>query len=36
MAERDMANRKKSNMTRVLFVVLLIVGFYMLLRSINF
>ncbi|MBO5692940.1 MAG: hypothetical protein J6R74_03265 [Tidjanibacter sp.] len=36
MAERDMATRRKSSMTRVLFVVLLIVGFYMLLRSINF
>lgn len=35
-AEREAAVRKKNNMTRVLFVVLLIVGFYMLLRSINF
>lgn len=35
-SERDMAARKKSNMTRVLFVVLLIVGFYLLLKSINF
>ena len=34
--ERDMAARKKSNMTRILFVVLLIAGFYLLLRSINF
>ena len=35
-AEREAAVRKKNNMTRVLFVVLLIAGFYMLLRSINF
>lgn len=35
-AEREAAVRKKSNMTRVLFVVLLIAGFAALLRSINF
>lgn len=35
-AEREAVVRKKNNMTRVLFVVLLIAGFYMLLRSINF
>jgi hypothetical protein len=35
-AEQELATRKKSNATRVLFVVLLIVGFYLLLRSINF
>lgn len=35
-AERDMATRKKSNLIRVLFVVLLIAGFYALLKSINF
>ncbi len=34
--ERDVAARKKSNMTRILFVVLLIVGFCLLLKSINF
>ena len=32
--ERDMAARKKSNMTRILFVVLLIAGFYALLKSV--
>lgn len=31
--ERDIAARKKSNMTRILFVVLLIAGFYLLLKS---
>lgn len=35
-AQQEMASRRKSNMTRFLFVVLLIVGFYALLRSINF
>lgn len=34
--ERDVAARKKSNATRLLFVVLLIAGFYLLLKSINF
>ncbi len=33
-SERDMAARKKSNMTRILFVVLLIAGFYALLKSV--
>lgn len=32
--ERDMAARKKSNKTRLLFVVLLIAGFYALLKSV--
>lgn len=36
MAERDSASRKNSNKLRVLFAVLLIVGFYLLLKSINF
>lgn len=36
MAERDIASRKRSNMIRVLFAVLLIGGFYALLRSIAF
>lgn len=36
MAERDSAARKNSNKLRVLFAVLLIVGFYLLLKSINF
>lgn len=35
-AEQDMANRRKSNKLRVLFAVLLIFGFYLLLRSIVF
>lgn len=35
-AERDLASRKKSNAIRILFVVLLILGFYALLKSINF
>ncbi len=34
--KRDVAARKKSNATRLLFVVLLIAGFYLLLKSINF
>ena len=34
--ERDVAARKKSNATRLLFVVLLIAGFYLFLKSINF
>lgn len=36
MAERDASARKNSNKLRVLFAVLLIVGFYLLLKSINF
>lgn len=35
-AERDLAARRKSNTTRILFVVLLIFGFMMLLKSIKF
>ena len=35
-AERDKAARKNSNKLRILFVVMLIVGFYLLLKSINF
>lgn len=35
-AEQDMAARKKSNGIRILFVVLLLTGFYLLLKSINF
>ena len=35
-AEKDLAARKKSNATRLIFVVLLIFGFMMLLRSIKF
>ena len=35
-AEKDKAARKNSNKMRMLFVVLLIVGFYLLLRSIAF
>lgn len=35
-AERELAARKKSNATRLLFVALLIVGFLLLVRSINF
>ena len=35
-AERDLAARRKSNTTRILFVVLLIFGFMMLLKSIKY
>lgn len=35
-AESDKAARKNSNKLRILFVVMLIVGFYLLLKSINF
>ena len=36
MAEREKADRRNSSKTKLLFVILLIVGFYLLLKSIAF
>ena len=36
MAEREKADRRNSSKTKMLFVILLIVGFYLLLKSIAF